>query len=757
MKSTPVSRRPNSSEVQEPSGWRIFFFSVAVACLLGLSFRLYFSPVRLKGWINQNMHQQTWPFEIRFKGAELRLSRGSIPQFAVVLTGVQAAPTFECLADAPLKISELRLPFRLMSFFEGRVSLSSVAADDLSIDLDGIKNCGRAVAEDEPSASVSLEHEKKKKATEVSVSSSLPSSNPVAEVHATLVQPWWTPVQMQAVRGLLEGIEFSRVELLFENKTKKVYLESFDLRANEDEDSVSLAVDLRVPKEVTYGEEVPPLSIEATVKADSAAVEVSAHLSEGTLKGFATLRPAPGRTLEIDSRVAVQDVPLSTLVPLLRKSKITSADFKPRFLWLDCQATIHGPFQGLFKVSPVRLENCGLKGVGAKGSGGKIVLASAVRQPGGVWDSFSAKFVNVDMHRLLETFSLKGPDGVADHFGQLSGTLDVRSARDAAFKGVLEGALVRFSNRSVRALQKVLALGIQIRFQGPQIVGEVEQVRLENGEFDGKVNFVVDSDRQRSEIRADIRRLKLDERVQSVMSGGQIGHLSGQGEMKLEAGQLKTVRGEIQLESLVGREFSISGVRAQTELKGRDFLVALKAKELGVHPTSALFRSLRPLFFEHDFGPVDWILVHEPSVKMKVFDSGEREWEKAQGWMENERIHLTSAGVYSRERRLSGWVHVDYPAAKNLKWILSGTMDAPIFTDESRALTELRRRDVVDDATLGLPIVKSEGAELEESLSSKTTRGLRELGTKVFQRAKAIVPAKRSLKPESPEAEAGAE
>ena len=107
--------------VETHAGWRAFFLCLLIAAIMGSSFRLYFSSVRLKAWVTQALDRQkatmAHPFAASIGDVALRLadSSGYWPQLAVVVSDVRVAPNPECHPEASVFIGELRLPFRVMA------------------------------------------------------------------------------------------------------------------------------------------------------------------------------------------------------------------------------------------------------------------------------------------------------------------------------------------------------------------------------------------------------------------------------------------------------------------------------------------------------------------------------------------------------------------------------------------------------------------------------------------------------------------
>ncbi|MES2855089.1 MAG: hypothetical protein V4692_04460, partial [Bdellovibrionota bacterium] len=338
-----------SRYVDDQAGWKVLFFAVVIGAIIGLSFRLYFSPERVKSALNEVIRANNLK-GLSFEEAELKLARGSIPQLGLVLRGVKYAPAPECLPDPSVTIAEITLPFRLTSLVTGRVALSVVSAEDMIIDIDSAKvRCDSVNALNVPNAK--------------------PPSAPAAQIpEEGSLKPelaFWKEEDLRKLRAVIRGFDFTRVDLLYENKTKHIFLDELSARLPRFNGPVELSTRVIVPPEVSYGEKLPPFSVEAEAWSDRANVGVKGHMSEGRLIASFGFKPGPDKSLLTNARFEVSDVPLSEMVPLLVKSKIVPDEFAPRSLWFDCSAEISGPFQQIFDHSPLHLSKCSVKGDGA--------------------------------------------------------------------------------------------------------------------------------------------------------------------------------------------------------------------------------------------------------------------------------------------------------------------------------------------------------------------------------------------------------
>lgn len=681
----PFERRSQSLQsryVDSQRGWQYLFFSIAIACIAGLAFRLYLSPERLKGWVDEALKRQKGTAAYAFDGAKIRLARGSIPEFSVVLTGVRVAPAPKCNPEPSLRIAELTLPFRFSSLFTGHFAVSTISAEDMVVDLDGFKK----KCEEQPVAKAAA------------VKDAAPAPMPAAPAAtAATVQPWWTDEQLRAAQSFVEGVDFKRVEIQFEERTKRVYLESFAAEVDEDSGRLNVSTELRIPPEIAYDEKIPPLLLEIEATSTRADVSLLAGLDEGRLSTTAVMTPGPDRTIDVDMQMQVDDVPLSAVIPLMKKAGITDQAFQPRFLWLDCNAKIKGPFQGLFNKSPFFIENCSIAGDGTR-----IEIAKALRHPDGKWEPMTLALRRVDLNKLFRTLALTGPEGIANDFGNLTGEIQIRDPDDASFEGSLENARLVFSRRSVRVEQRIARLNGRFDLVGGRFKGRVKDALVDNGEFSGELAFDLDRRLRSGDVRVDVTTLVFDPRVQALLVDGLMGPLSGSGEAKIENGKLASLDSRLTVGKTEGRDWRFEKASLQTSLVGGNGVsVNVTSPLFEVSKASTLYTTLAPIFFTHEFAG-DWVPFESFVFDARVPEGGGIRWSKARASLEKGRITIASEGAMSRERALFGWIEVDYPKVKKLRWSLGGKTDQPVLDETSASLRELKRRVSIDDETLGL-------------------------------------------------------
>jgi hypothetical protein len=723
--------RPDKDYVDGQAGWRVVFFAAAIACIAGLGFRLYFSPERIRHWVDDAIARQSLKVSMKFDSAELSLTRGSLPQLAVVLSHVEVAPAPLCHPEPSVKIGSLRIPVRISSLLSARIAVGIVSAADIFVDLDGLKvRCPstaqqnrlapkRVPADASPGVNPGEKTDEK-------------SSHEIATTPSFVqapAKPWWMPEQLKAVQNLVSGFEFSQVEVEFENKTKKVYLESFLAKSDPGEKVIHVKTAVRIPEDMTYGEKIPPLKISGDVEADAADIIVRAVLSEGSLESHARLSPAPEGQIAIDAHAAVKNVPLSTTIPILARAGIIKNTFKPRFLWLACEISVKGQFQGLLKKNPLKLDQCEVQGEGAR-----VYLASAVRGPDGSWDPFTVELSNVNVARMIETFGASGPDGIVAEYGRLNGRIDVRAQDDAEFTGAITDMDLLFSNRNIRTLQKITTLATKIKLHGSHIIGAIDEVGLAGGEFKGGINFDITHSPVHGEIKARIESLRLSDAVQKLMFAGSVADISGEGAASIHDGSLQDVHGRLSLSDLESSGFKIHEISLQmgialmspTARTPSGLNVSLRSPKIEVSGTSPLGAAIAPLFARHDSGDSDWLGVNEVQIHGVIPEDGGLRWEKARANLENGHTRLVSTGEFDRNGDLIAWIATEGSTgnSKARRWAVSGSLMKPILNE--------------DNAT---PHAGDSVGTEAMSMAKKTSREIRDLSEKVIRKARGFIPA----------------
>jgi hypothetical protein len=701
-----------ASYVENQSGWTLLVFSLCCAAIVGISFRIFFSSQEITSRVRQALDRQSGTYQIQFKAAHLQLARGAFPQLAVLIEETAFTSLRQCEKKPSVTIGQITVPLEFWTFVLSgfqKVRIGEVHGENVTIDLDRLRSSGATCQ-----SSAERVIEKKTSPVVATLPSAdraqpaVSSDTAAAAPHiSAAAQPWWDEHQIHALRELMTRLEFKNVELTFETRrrasetiAKHIQLEEFSLDLGAADEDVRLQTFVQLPPEMTFGEKLPRFGLQASAKANSALVKVKADLSEGNLEGTASLRPAIDAGLEIDARAVVAELPLSMTVPLLEKAGLIRPGLTPRFLWLGCSAHLSGRFQGIFQHEPLHLENCVIQG-----SGGEIKLAAAERRPSGIWSPFEVQINNLDLRSVAQMFHLRGPDGIASDFGQLTGTLDVKSANEARFSGLLLGSQMHFSSRNLRAVQTVSKMALKLTVNGARMSGLIDTIDLKDGSFNGSLEFISDREFREGRVKIHLTDLTFAPVVQNVLFDGALSPLRGDGQAVISEGRLASVGGDWFIDQLNARDVQMKNAHIRTAYDGSDVELTLKAPVVALNQNSKTFSLWRPLFFAHQFSE-PWVPMADVQCRAVISEKQGLKWQKIEGSFENNRISIQSAGSMSRDHELSGFILMDFPKLKHLRWHLSGVDTQPHLQLTPASLAELSSMNATaenaDDQVLGL-------------------------------------------------------
>lgn len=703
---TRLTIEAGQDNVDGRSLWRLLGVCVLLLGVAGASLRLYFSPRRVNRILDRALAGQTDRFGVTFQGSRLQLTDGLWPQMALVIEKLEINPARDCRPEPGARINKLIIPLRISGLLKGQIAIGRLRLQGVEADVDGLKfACKSSTAQP-----VDRRHKAGAKINE-------PESDGVNLSERAELPVWWKPGAIRKSSAQLEGVVVDEAVVQFENKTKSVYLKRLSIEAAslEGDEKLKLNAEVSVPPDLTFGEQVPLLRIEALAGADRAELVVKASLDEGRLLANGHLRPTAEGNLEADLKAVFGRVPLSALVPLVTKSGMIRGTFQPRFLWMNCEASIHGRFHGLLQNAPLAFENCEVIG-----NASKIRFSKTSRHPNGVWDPIQVELENADLGHLLETFGLVGLNGVIADYGRMDGKVSIEPSGLSRYEGRIRGARVRFSSRNVRAEQEIEDLSARLELAAGQVRGEIGELRLLGGEFAGQVGVALDHRLERGTLRAVVDKLKFSPEVQRVLVGGSLRGISGQIEAKLFQGEISGLVGHLHIDGVDGREFRAERIDFDASMVGANHTpqVVVKTPVVFLHSDSPIMRALRPAFFTHEFAS-DWIPVADARTQIRFLKAEPKigsegvtrvSWVDAAGRFEAGRISMLSSGsaVFGQGPfvRLQGEVFADFPRARRLHWRLGGSLNDPLLTEEGAGIRSLRDKlgsqNEIDDSVLGL-------------------------------------------------------
>jgi hypothetical protein len=674
-----------AEEVSEQGGFRWFLVSILAACLVGMLIRLALAPVKIERLLRVKIQSTPIQDNLVFGSAEISLADGWKPDLALILHRVEWRTETTCVGEvSPIRAQKIRIPLRIVSLFAAQPSAGVVKIDDLSVDLDDIKRDCKTVSKNGWQPATTTEK--------------VQSATPPLAGGPREPSQIWSDQEQKRYSAMISGLRISRGEVYFENRMKSVVLE--ELQATWRNDGLDVSTTLKFPPSTVFGENLPSFNVSGVVRQREIQAEILAELSEGMLEANAQMKPVLGaggtKELEADLKLAVSDLPLSVVTPLLNKSGIVTGAFHPKFVWLDCNAEVHGIFSRLFVDNPVSLSDCAMSG-----QAGRLSLNAATRWPNGTWKPFEVSAEKIEIARVLETFDLQGPNGVFANFGFVSGKLKVESPENITADASLSGAVVRFAGGEGTALQTVAIEQLGATLHNRRWKVQLDGFHPEGGTADLKIQADLDQAGRDAKVDVQLASLKLNPRVEKVIFTGPVENISGNVSLAMrllsaEGGtSLSKLKSSVVLTGLRGTELASEEVKFESQLaKGSstqtEVEVQAKAPRIEVLRSGKLFKLLQPslLGWAGDTVPAgDRLVLGKVLVRGRFHQTG-FQWSTATANV-GPQVSLLSRGTVSRDHVIESELEAHYPLAPKLKWNVSGTWLKPKFSSSSSELATL--------------------------------------------------------------------
>jgi hypothetical protein len=709
----------STGDISEQNGFRKFIVVLLAAILMGSLVRASLAPDKIEHLIRGQLEATPLGEQLAFTTAEISLADGWLPDFALVLQKIELRASPTCPGVAPIRAQSIRIPLRWLSLLKGTPAAGQITVDDLTLDLDELKRrCdadGKTLkAGAAPSSSPVLEviQEISRATKEIPESGALAAPSEPSEQEIKEVVTFVSERELESASKLIRGLRVTRAEVFFEDRMKSVVLENMSLKwvsAARDEAgnkgrAIQASMRMKFPPSTVFGETLPAFGIQGTIGKESIQASVRADLNEGALEGHLSFKPLMvngGKELDTDLRVSVRSLPLSVMTPLLVKSGIVEGAFRPRFVWLDCQAHMRGIFSRLLINHPIELGACEVSG-----QVGKLRVDKATRLPSGLWEPFEVQADNVDIARVLEAFELAGPSGVFSNFGRLNGVLRLNSPRDLHAKGRVDGAVVRFAGGEGIALQPVAVGKIEAKLGDGKWKIDLQEFSPDGGGANLGITAVLNASGHTGQIDVVLKSLKLGPRVEKVIFTGAVDDISGKARLELADGKLARLKADLALKMMRGSEAAADEVSVEASLvKAKGALkdtveIFGKSERVEVFKSSHLYRLLQPLLLGWQGEQTEdgqKLVLKRMGIRGRFLSEGFR-WTQATAQVGVAKVE--SQGILLRDHVIEAKLGVDYPLAKGLKWDVSGTWMRPRFATGSPELTALYAKAGLPEGTV---------------------------------------------------------
>lgn len=508
MARSPQNQNRNDKDqslVAEQGGFSTSLIGLTIAVVLGLLVRGALAPDKIKSRINEAVQRIGGDLKVSFDQAYISLSRGVLPDLALVIKNAHLESAKKCWLSPDADINELRFPISVFDAIAGKSFVHKVEVDRvvllLRTDAGGCEE-GRL-----PSSE--------------SLISSVPSQD-AEEKNSKARTAGATPILQPDIRSL--SINRLKVNYLPIPFTSLEFVD-FDTDVDSLEPMVfHITTGLDLGGETLSGDYSSHAKIELDYdqRADQKADQKAQPALTGTVHGswregrYELKVQHDPSTAELAVSGEVNHLPLSQIFPLLKKYKVMIADFNGKQTWVSSRFSAQGKSNDL-RHFPLTLQDLKLEG-----DLGEVMLArteitswSPVQFEPAVF-----KLKDVDLDKVLVLFNRPHPTQAFGKLGTFAGEAVLSANHAVQVKGQHQKLEIIFSNKGFREVQQVENFAVHLKYEDEKWSGEAGDIHLLGGEANGKINFASDRDWRNLNVNVELDALTFSQRVQQLMTQG---------------------------------------------------------------------------------------------------------------------------------------------------------------------------------------------------------------------------------------------
>jgi hypothetical protein len=311
--------------------WALFFIGLLLSTFLGGALRVFFSPTRVRQWIDGVVARRQPKFHIEYKDVTVTLADGLFPGAAVEFSDLKITDRDPCRLGAALEIDRLNIPVPVRSLFAKDIQFGVLSAKNVRV-RPGAVTC--------PEQMRLLKIEKMDQPT--SVWSRIESS----------VRKRWDQ-EVSRTFDLLDGIRVG--ELVFGNSVDFFTLHDVVAQRGQKSGQVQVQFEFRPGVRWTGPVAMGPLRTDVFVDKSELKVFGRGAVKEGQYQVDGQWRFADSW---IDLDFEIRDLPAEALIGLWDQWKFITWD-APDLTneWFNCRVSLATASHSFFET-PVQLQNC---------------------------------------------------------------------------------------------------------------------------------------------------------------------------------------------------------------------------------------------------------------------------------------------------------------------------------------------------------------------------------------------------------------
>lgn len=642
------------------------FLSIACASVIAASIRIVFSPHQLESVLQAKLQQDL--VEFTSKKIELSLANGMIPHIALKVTELRVVENDSCLRNTIWRIDEVFFPLRVFSLFRGEFKLGKIAANNLEISIGNIVSdgsCFRPPPSDPlpPLPAPSVKENKKARI-------------PQAEAAGDKVKH----TAAKTLLDLIGGVSVKNLLVRLQDK-QEMKLRASDLILTPREGQIAFGGDVTLQTESHNELAWPTIHFGGEVGSDDVEVALNGRWQEGIMNFIIKFERQTPETVNLKGQI--KHLPLANFLKIYEQVNKQKVGSYPRSMWLTCELGLSSKISEI-KNAILSLKECLVEG--DIGTWESANLNYDLNQ-GIIREPFEIRISHLPMKTLLGVLQMDVLDGVLNQYGQLSGNVSVDSPGNMSFEGFLEDMEVYFSNKGMQAHQGIRKAKVQLLKHEGRVSGMFSDMEMRKGQMRGSISLNFDKRFQNGYVQLQISELLLDPSVQELLANEKMGRIETYGKFKVTDGRFEVFKGDVGIDSLENQSLKLKTFKASISYLGQNLTAQLSAKVLGMNTTSDYYNLMKPLLLDKKFSD-NFVEMTDLTVNV----SGYRqylEWKRGRAQIPVEKAIFSSEGIWQEGAGLSGWISVDFPSLKLLRWDVTGDVLNPRILPSSQWLKEL--------------------------------------------------------------------
>ncbi|WP_415063802.1 hypothetical protein [Bdellovibrio sp.] len=658
------SRRHSLSDkhlIAEQPGMTILLSGFILAFFIGYTTKSILSPARVTAQLTKAASHIHKDVKVKFASAQVSLSNGILPRFAVVISQVEMESSQTCWASPVLEVDELRLPLSLWSILRGGAPVKTIEADNVKILFrEEFKNC------DHPDVVKQTTTDSATPPPLVTLSPSEQSQKYRNDVQGLSIQK----LQISALKYpqySSELLNFAAKVKSFEPKVIEITAKSHLMRDEQVGDYLSHA-----NLYIQYKE-----SPEATIQS-----HFFGNWREGHYSIIANYTLAE-QLLAVETDL--KHIPLSQILTVLQKYNLASKELNGRQVWMSSKARLVAPVDQL-RTSPLEVRDLRLEGDLGEMKVDRIDIKSIEPLQ---YAPIVVDVKKLDVAKLLVLLNRPKRTGVLGELGVFSGRAEIVSDRKIKMTGEHAGLEFVFSNKGQQELQVIENMVGDITLEENIWNFQIHRVEPRGGVFIGNVKMKADKDFREVEAKTRVDEVSLALPVQKLMTnGGDLGLISFDLDMRLKEGQMSYLKGLTRIEGMKVEGLEFSKTKATMDWSQGDVILNTQVKSLKVGPESPGAEVLRkvtmPSWWNSGTLSMSSLTGEFRSKSLQLLS-----WKNVQGQI-GKSGRLVTEGSWNQVGSLRGAVLIR-EGKTHKKWVIEGSRENPTFEEETSANKQMRK------------------------------------------------------------------